>query len=302
MELSMYAFFSLVHKHEGAAAAVRLAKDCGFSAVEVLDGAKPGSHPRFPTPRDAEEMRRLLDQNRMRCACYSVSTNILADDVGEGRDLSAVEAIKRCADRARVLGSPYLHHTLTIGYVPPAGVEDSLEAILPALVDRAAKVAAYCNDLGLTVLYEPQGYYVNGLDGFPLFYGEMKRRGYDVGVCGDFGNTMYAGCDPVDFFKRYASEIRHVHFKDLRMEDETLNRERSAADRKWDRTRDGRYITETLLGDGAVDMDACVEELRRVGYGGAYSLETFYRDTSTVSLEDRLRRDIAFLRSRYPND
>ena len=65
-----------------------------------------------------------------------------------------------------------------------------MQDILPALLERACAVAAYANSLGLTVLYEPQGFYVNGLDGFTRFFEEMKQRGYRIGVCGDVGKDQ----------------------------------------------------------------------------------------------------------------
>ena len=147
---------------------------------------------------------------------------------------------------------PFLHHTLTIGYVPPEGHAVTVQDLLPALLERAGQVAAYANSIGLTVLYEPQGFYVNGLDGFPAFYDAMKARGYDVGVCGDTGNSLYVGCDPAAFFARYASDVRHVHLKDLHLEDEVLHRGNATASRRWDMIADGRFVTETRLGEGDV--------------------------------------------------
>lgn len=302
MELSMYAFFTDIFRREGAVEAVRFAKECGFTAVEILEGARPGSKPLFSTSEQAQELRRLLDENGMRCACYSVSINILADDIGEERSLSGVDALKRCAENARILGSPYLHHTLTIGYTPPENQTITIRDLLPTLLTNASEVAGYCAALGLTVLYEPQGYYVNGLDGFPLFYEEMKERGYSVGVCGDFGNSLYVGCDPVDFFKRYAGDMRHVHVKDFHIEDDRLHRSNATPSRHWDRIRDGRYVTEAFFGDGVVDMDACMQELRRVGYSGAYSLETFYWNNLSVSLKENLLRDKSYLQNKYERE
>ena len=160
-------------------------------------------------------------------------------------------------------------------------------------------MADYCASLGLTVLYEPQGNYVNGLDGFPRFYDEMKRRGHRVGVCGDTGNCLYVGCDPVAFFARYAADIRHVHVKDLLPESDALNRHNAPRSRRWDRIRDGSLVTEAYLGDGGVDLDGCMRELSRAGYDGVYSIETFYWNTLTVSLRDHYRRDRAFVLAHY---
>ena len=243
----------------------------------------------------AQRTRAEMDVRGVRCACYSVSINILSDVLGPAQNLSGVEVLKKSADYAKILGSPFLHHTLTIGYEPPCGEVQTLADLLPALLERAGQVAAYANSIGLTVLYEPQGFYVNGLDGFSVFYEAMKARGYRVGVCGDTGNSLYVGCDPAAFFERYAAEILHVHLKDLHIENEVLNRTSTTASRRWDVIRDGRYITDTLLGEGMVDLDACLRALDRVGYAGAYSLETFYWNTLSVSLRENLLRDRDYL-------
>ena len=298
MKLAMYAFFTHVLRHQGAEQAVLMAKRCGFEAIEILEGVRPGSPPLFATKEAAEHLRALMEKHGIRCACYSVSINVLAKDMGQDRNVSAVDTLKRIAEIAQILGSPYLHHTLTIGYQPPEGQTVTVHDLLPDLVSHASQVAEYCDLLGLTVLYEPQGYYVNGLDGFPLFYEKMKGLGHPVGVCGDFGNSLYAGCDPTDFFARYAAEMRHVHVKDLRLEDGILNRQ-NAPSRQWDLTRDGKYITETHLGDGIVDMDACFAKLLGVGYNGTYALETFYRSDKDAPLEQHLLRDKDFVQNKY---
>ena len=298
MELSMYPFFTDILKREGAAAAIDFAGSCGFSAVEILEGARPGSRALFPSSEPAMILRQCLDRRGMHLACYSVSINILSDELGEERNLSGVEVLKRCAENACILGAPYLHHTLTIGYTPPHR-GDIFPEILPKLLERAGEVAEFCDKLGLTVLYEPQGYYVNGSDGFPLFYDEMKQRGYNVGVCGDTGNPLYVDCDPVAFFERYAADIKHVHIKDIRVEDDILHRGNAAPSRRWDLSRGGTYLTDTYLGDGSVDLEACMEHLRRVGYAGAYSIETFYWNTLSVSLKENYKRDMDYIRTHF---
>ena len=294
MRLCMFAFFNDLVRREGAADAVRFARECGFHEVEMLQSLQPGTPRVFKTREQVQELRRELDAAGMRCACYSVSVNVLSS--------TAVKELKECADMAKELGSPFLHHTLTIGYVPENPARDSLDAILAELVERACEVAAYANELGLTVLYEPQGFYVNGIDGFGKFYDCIKQRGYRIGVCGDMGNSLYVNCSPDAFFARYASEIMHVHLKDFHVEDEALNRGNAKPSRTWTPIRDGRMITETKLGEGQVNMDACMRYLREVGYGGAYATETFYWNNLTVSLRENLTRDRAYILGKYPEN
>ena len=298
-QLGFYAFFTDILRKESAAEAARFAHDCGFEAAEILEAVRPGAGYLFADAQQAKQAREQMDAQGVRCACWSVSINILSDELGPNRNESGVEALKRSADYARILGSPFLHHTLTIGYVPPASKVVTVQDLLPELLERAGQVAAYANSIGLTVLYEPQGFYVNGLDGFPAFYDAMKARGYDVGVCGDTGNSLYVGCDPAAFFARYASEIRHVHLKDFHVEDAVLHRGNATKSRHWDATSDGRFVTETRLGEGEVDLDACMRHLKKAGYKGTYSLETFYWNNLSVSLRENLQRDRSYVLQAY---
>ena len=302
MNLCMFAFFNDLVWREGAADAVRFARECGFDTVEVLQPMQPSARPVFETFAHVEALRRELDANGMRCACFSVSSNVLANNLGASGDRSAVDELKQCADIAKALGSPYLHHTLTLGYVPTSAEMDSLDAIFPELTARASEVAEYANSIGLTVLYEPQGYYVNGLEGFTRFYECMKQRGHSIGVCGDMGNSLYVNCAPDAFFAHYKEEICHVHLKDYHIEDEVLNRQNAKESRFWDMIRDGRMITETRLGEGLVDMDACMAHLRDVGYDGAYATETCYWNNLTVSLRENLEQDRAYMLTKYPEN
>ena len=299
MQLTMYAYFKELLLRDGADVAVRFAKECGFDSIEILDQIFPGSVSVFPNEDSAKQLRKALDRHGLRCACYSVGICLLADDLGEHRDLSAVDALKMCADRAHILSSLYLHHTLMpwlISDEPPAL---ALDRLLPTLIERATVVARYSNTLGITTLYEPQGYYLNG-PAFARFYEPMKASGCAVGVCGDVGNCLYANASPAAFFERYAKEVRHVHLKDLHIEDARINRQ-SAPQRAWDETADGSYLTEVPLGNGAVDLDTCMQELYRAEYDGAFALETFYWNKETKSLASHLGRDREYMIKKYAN-
>lgn len=299
MQLTMYAYFNELWLRDGADAAVRFAKECGFDSIEILDQIFPGSSSVFPDENSVIELRNALDRHGLRCACYSVGICLLSDDLGKTRNLTAVDALKKCADRAHILSSPYLHHTLLPWRVSDEPPALALDHLLPTLIERATEVAKYSNTLGITTLYEPQGYYING-PAFARFYEPMKASGCAVGVCGDVGNCLYANASPAAFFERYAKEIRHVHLKDLRIEDARINRQ-NAPQHAWDETADGSYLTEVSLGSGAVALDTCMQELYRAEYEGAFALETFYWDKKTTSLASHLGRDRDYMMKKYAN-
>ena len=270
MNLSMYTYFSSMIRHEGAETAIAFARAHGFSSVEFLEWM-PNERPlTVPDLHTAQEIRALLEQNGLSTSCFSVGIDLLDPKTGEEIP-GSVEALMRVAEIAAAVGSPYLHHTLILN-ISPALHEKNLpfDALLDRLANSARTVAKRANELGLTVLYEPQGFYINGIDQFGKFYARMKAAGVNVGVCGDIGNALFADVDPTDFFQAYATEIRHVHLKDYRVETYTPQCKHQSLGKKG--------LRQVLLGDGDIDLAACIDSLRAVGYAGAYALEGSYED------------------------
>jgi inosose dehydratase len=83
-----------------------------------------------------------------------------------------------------------------------------------------------------------------------------------VGLCLDTGHLSFAGGDPIGIYRRYASRVWHVHFKDF--EPNVLTRARGAS---WDYFETMRHGVFCELGRGNVDFPAMLQELRAAGYG-----------------------------------
>ena len=127
------------------------------------------------------------------------------------------------------------------------------------------RIAKYAAALGIRCLYEDQGLYFNGVDGFGAFYKAVKAQEPSVGICGDIGNTLFVNEDPVAFFREFASEFCHVHLKDYvpcNADDEGANV-----------TQDGSYVKESVIGEGIIDTLSCLDALKSCGYTGAIALE-----------------------------
>lgn len=84
-----------------------------------------------------------------------------------------------------------------------------------------------------------------------------------VGLLLDFGHLVGAGGDPLAIAQRYASRIRHVHCKDMRVpvREAVRNRDKSFLDG----VLDGMF---TVPGDGDIDFLPALEHLRETGYEG----------------------------------
>ena len=289
MELTMYSYFAETVREQGAAAAIEYAASHGFSSVELLEVVGGKRAPTFADVASAERARALLEARGMRCACYSVAADLVVPLVQSGDYTAVLEALCAHVPIAAALGSRFFHHTICLNLnrevylsLPP------LEKIFDRVLEALCRVADACRSAGLITLYEPQGYLANGLENFGRIYSEMKRRGYPMGVCGDFANVLFANEDPAAFARAYATEIRHVHVKDFA----TVAPDAVTRFKKFGTRAAGVQVAEFPLGEGGVDYGACFSALAAADYRGAWALECSYIDR-----EAGFARDLAWMRS-----
>lgn len=285
MNVTFYGGFNPMLRREGIEKTLGFTVERGFSSVEYLDFPSETAF----TSDEARALKKSLDRHGLSCACYSVAANVMAEKGGMYGNQSGVEALKKCADRALILGAPYFHHTMTMGVPISQSPDADFDVFFDTLCDCAEKVGKYANSLGLTVLYEPQGPFVNGIERFGKLYYEMKKRGLNVFVCGDIGNTLFADTDPVDFYKVFASEVRHAHLKDY-----VINKpEKASSTTAY--SVNGKALSEVMLCQGEIDVKACLDLFRTQGYNGAFAIENFLEGYSASDME----RDIALIKNLY---
>ena len=286
MNITFYGGFNPMLRREGIEKTLDFTVERGFSSVEFLDFPSGNA---MPSADYAKRLKAELDARGLRCACYSVAANVMAKKGGMYGDIDGVEALKRSAEYAVILGAPYFHHTMTMGIPVKESPDADFDVFFDELCDCAEKVGKYANHLGLTVLYEPQGPFVNGIERFGKLYYEMKKRGLNVFVCGDIGNTLFADTDPVDFYKVFASEVRHAHLKDY-----VINKpEKASSPTAY--SVNGKALSEVMLCQGEIDVKACLDLFRTQGYNGAFAIENFLEGYSASDME----RDIALIKNLY---
>ena len=284
MTFSLYSGFFTLASRDGFAAALDRAEELGCRAIEVLEG-NPYAPTLIPDVKTAKELRAMLQERGMSVACYSAGTTFDLTDPTRAAHETFVSALKNLLDIAAALGSPFFHHTNVLHLAKPEGWP-SFEEALPRLLDAAEEVAHYAEGLGIVCLYEPQGYYVNGHERFPVFYSEMKKRAKNIGVCGDVGNILFAEGDPARFFCEFASEIPHAHIKDYKI----ANSPEGEGD--WLRTQGGRYVCEVPTGEGDIDLASCLSSLACAGYSGAFSVETWIGEERMTEATEAVMRTV----------
>ena len=260
MQFTFYTRFNSMAVREGLETTADYAAEHGFSAVEFLESAGKSDPSVVKNTAMAKEARKILAAKGLRTACWSVGTTVY-------KAPEAVESLKRQAEIVSELECPFLHHTLLLWLKPFEGMPSFEEGIACA-VEAAAEVADYAKPLGVKCIYEDQGLFANGVDGFGAFYKQMKKRCSNVGVCGDMGNSLFVDEGAERFFAAYAEDICHVHVKDY-----MIRTFAEAPSRNWYPTKGGRWLRETMVGDGNVDVASCMDILQQAGYKGTYALE-----------------------------
>lgn len=282
MEFTFYSRYTSMLAQKGAEETADYAVRMGFSSVEVLEVTSPGHPSAIPDRETAKKVREILASRGLRTACYSVGTNLWQAGSGEN---PAEESLKKQAEIAAELGSPFLHHTLLPWLRRTEDAPEKSEAI-EQVTETAARIARYAAPLGVACLYEDQGLYCNGIDGFGLFYREVKNRAGNVGVCGDVGNILFVDEEPVPFFKAFAGEIRHVHIKDYLKKNVP-----ESPGMYWLPTGKG-WVRDTMVGSGVIDFEGCLNVLKEAGYDGALAFELEHPEP----FDEGVRQGMAYLK------
>ena len=239
MKFSNYTLFYRELRTLGLERALDRTVKLGFDSIEHLE-VPPDYY--LGSLADAKRMRRELDARGLSVSCYSFLLDFLKDDID-----AQIDRALRDIEYAHTIGSPFVHHTLVSGY-DKSEMKYSLDEACERIADRAEYVARRINDYGMACLYEPQGLYFNGVHGVRKILSEMKSRGLDVGVCGDTGNSVFVDCMPIDIYRAFADDIRHIHVKDYKYADREKGEYTSF---------EGKSITETLIGEGSSDVAGC---------------------------------------------
>ena len=265
MTLTGYSDFVEQIKKSGLETAMTLTAEAGYDAIELLEI--------FPktdllqSTEDQDRLAALLQRHGLGISCLSVYSVLFDPEHPGVPNRAQIERLLQKVEFAARLGSPYVHHTLypILGF---DGAKPPFESVAETVVTGAVQVAKRAKELGVRILYEPQGLYSNGLQGFSQIYQAIREQCDAVGVCGDVANSYWVGEEPTAIFERFAKEIFHVHVKDYCW----INGE-STAQRDCYTASNGRKFCEAIPGTGSVPIDACLQILQKAGYRGAVSSE-----------------------------
>lgn len=108
---------------------------------------------------------------------------------------------------------------------------------------------------------------------------EKLLVGSEAGLCLDLAHLALVGADPFEVLELAAGRIQHVHLNDV--EPSIVRRVQSGRVEFADAVSEGLYRP---LGEGGAGVERVVEELRREGYRGWFTLE---QETRLAGADDR---------------
>lgn len=238
------------------------AVEYGIRAVECLNKFE------FETPDVlvAKELKAYADSKGIKFACFSLYFELTSGDVNE-----KIEMLKKFVDVASVLGSPYVHHTITPDFLNFQNILPFKDVHFNKGIVAVREIYDYAQSLGIKTIYENQGFIFNGVDNFGKFLNMVER---DVGVIADFGNIYQTENNIEEFILAFKDKICHVHLKDVVLTDTNVY------GIGWP-TLTNKYVTEVEPGTGIIDYKKCFKTLKDAGYNGFFALEY------TVKSDDR---------------
>ncbi len=254
---------------------IDLAVEFGFENVETLNEFELCE----PDVEFAKKLREYADGKGIRFSCVSVGMDLVGDTTRE-----MTEKMKKYADVAKILGSPYLHHTIAFEYRDPQIIEKNRALYYKQGLEAVRAVYDYAAERGVRTIYEDQGFLFNGVSSFGEFLSDVGR---DVGVVADFGNILFVDEAVEDFIPAFADRIVNVHIKDYVIPMGDIKRDPDCY-----YSRGGIPLQDCVFGEGIVNMDKAFAELKKIGYKGPLAIECVPLGEDP---RENLRKYIAFV-------
>ncbi len=255
---------------------VDIAVEFGLSYIETLSVFEL----REPNVEFAHELRRYADEKGICFPCVSVGKNIVGDNYKE-----MTETVKKYADVAKILGSPYLHHTIALECRNPDVIKGNKELYYKQGLEAVREIYDYAAERGVRAIYEDQGYLFNGVAGYKQFLSDVGRN---VGTVADFGNILFVDESVESFIPAFADRIVNVHIKDYTL----MPSDGQARDPKEFYSWGGNRLRDCLFGEGVVKMEEGFAELKKIGYKGTFAIEC---PPMGEDQKESLRKNIALI-------
>ena len=280
--VSSYSFHSYMDK-TGADVfkIIDKAKEIGFDAIEFISVYAPEGKDQI---EQAKEIKAYCDDKGLPISAYTIWADLLND-----QEASVDRLINTELKITQALGAPLMRHDVTGGFNKGIKHGRGFDDCLPVVVPAIRKVTEAAQEMGIRTMSENHGFFCQDSDRVEKLLNTVNHDNY--GLLLDMGNFLCADDDPAVAVGKLAPYAFHVHAKDFFIRDG----ERSDPGDGWFRTRGGKYIRGTIVGQGVVPLDICVKTIMDSGYDGIFSIEFEGCEDNIFALEAGLKN----LRKRF---
>ncbi len=191
------------------------------------------------------------------------------------------ERVKRNIDIAAAYGCRVFRHDVSRGF--PAGdarsYDDAIEIIAPAI----RQITRHAEQRGIVNTTENHGFFSQDSERVEKLILAVNEENF--GALVDIGNFLCADEDCVSAVRRLAPYCRHAHAKDFYRK----SAEDGHPGAGWFQSRGGNYLCGAILGQGDLNVCACIDALRQGGYDGTLTLEFEGREDPMQAVEIGMR-------------
>ena len=238
---------------------VAKAKELGFDAIEFTD--IDGKGDLELQKENARKLRAEADRVGIEINAYTIGA-CLYKDSQEEMD-AEVERLKGQVDVAKILGAKVMRHDVCYA-LTKTGNGRSFDRMLPFIAANARKLTEYAETQGIKTCTENHGYIAQDSDRVERLFNAVAHDNY--GLLVDVGNFICVDENPALAVSRVAPYAVHVHVKDF-----ILSSVPTPACPNM--SRGGNFWRGTVVGEGDVPVQKCLQILKRAGYDDFVSLE-----------------------------
>lgn len=193
----------------------------------------------------------------------AVGASFLAEDPAELQ--AAVERVKAYVDLADSLDIRLLRHDVAMQNLPGDDTP-AFEAALPRIAAAVKEIAQYAATKQITTSLENHGFFVQSSDRVRRVVHAVNEPNYKTTL--DIGNFLCVDEDPAIAVPANLPYASIVHFKDfyVRPADQDPGE-------GWFRSRGGKFLRGSIVGNGDIDLRSVVRSIKASGYDGFASIE-----------------------------
>ncbi len=258
----------------------RWAHSVGFESLEVAVWPPTSDRDYFSTTidvenfteGDAENIKRILEENELMISAFAYYDNNLDTDLKKRKMIN--DHLKKAIDAASMLGVEL------VGTFVGRDITKSVEENLKEFEVVFKPLIAYAERKNVKLMIEncPMvGWQKKGEIGNIFYSPQIWREVFRItpdsfGLNLDPSHLYWLGIDYISVIKEFGNRIFHAHAKDVELNESRLYEQGIYG--HWGTNENGKsWWTYRLPGFGEIDWGKLVLELRKIGYDYVLSIE-----------------------------